>query len=121
MIPLDKQDAVDRGLREAFGTTTIDAITAHTEGHTPSLVYRIVVSGTPYLLKIITRAEDQTRHYANMSRAATGELAPTVVYASVPDKVAITNYVSKRPLSSDDARVRLPDVLRSLHALPASG
>ena len=75
MIPEDKRDAVDRALREAFGATHYDAITRVTGGHTNSLVFRIVVGGSPYLLKIIRHADDPTRHYASMKAAAEAGLA----------------------------------------------
>jgi hypothetical protein len=47
---------VNRGLREAFGVTELEDISRITLGQTSSLVFRIVVGGSPYLLKIITRA-----------------------------------------------------------------
>ena len=56
MIPEEKNEAVTRGLREALGVTGFEDISRITRGQTSSLVFRIVVSGLPYLLKIITRA-----------------------------------------------------------------
>jgi len=62
MIPQEKREAVTRGLREAFGLTAFEEISQITRGRTSSLVFRIIVCGSPYLLKIITRTEDPTRH-----------------------------------------------------------
>jgi hypothetical protein len=118
MIPQDKRDAVSRGLSEAFGVTDYEDISRITRGHTPSLVFRIIVRGSPYLLKIITRAEDQTRHYANMRVAAAAGVAPRVLYASIPDHVSITDFVASSPLSRVEALAQLPALLRTLHALP---
>jgi hypothetical protein len=73
---------VSRGLREAFGVTEFEDISRITGGHTSSLVFRIIVRGSPYLLKIITRTEDPTRHYTSMQAAAVEGVAPRVWYAS---------------------------------------
>ncbi len=57
MIPHEKSAAVTKGLREAFGVTEFEDIRMMTKGHTTALVFRIVVKGTPYLLRIITRTD----------------------------------------------------------------
>jgi thiamine kinase-like enzyme len=118
MIPQDKSEAVAHGLHEAFGVTTFDDISPITKGHTASLVFRIVVQGCPYLLKIITRAEDQTRHYTCMRAAAEGGVAPRVRYTGIPDHISITDFIESKPLSRSDALARVPATLRTLHALP---
>ncbi len=58
MIPPENTTAVTRGLREAFGVTEFEDISMLTKGQTSSLVFRIVVRGAPFLLKIITRPYD---------------------------------------------------------------
>jgi hypothetical protein len=118
MIPPDKIEAVTRGLREAFGVTQLEDISPVSGGHTPSLVFRIVVAGSPYLMKIITRKEDPTRHYTSMRSAADAGIAPQVWYTSAPDHISITDFVDNTPLSRSEALIRLPAVLRALHALP---
>jgi hypothetical protein len=117
MIPPEYRDAVDRGLRAAFDTTQLDDITPITKGNTASPVFRIVVRGEPFVLKVITRAEDQTRHYTNMSAAAEAGLAPVVRYANVADHITISDCIVQQPLSRRDAVTRLPALLRRLHAL----
>ena len=69
MIPQEKSEAVTRGLREAFGVSEFEDISRITRGRTASLVFRIIVGGSPYLLKIITPAEDPTRHYSGTTQA----------------------------------------------------
>ncbi len=118
MIPQEKSDAVTRGLREAFGVSEFEDISRITRGQTASLVFRIVVGGSPYLLKIITRAEDPARHYTSMRAAAEQGMAPRVIYTNVEDHISITDFVEAQPLSVAEARVRLPALLRRLHALP---
>src|SRR5580658_6954146 len=75
MIPQEKIDAVNRGLREAFGVTEFEDISRITRGQTSSLVFRIVGRGSPYLLKIINHRDDPARHYTSMKAAAEAGLA----------------------------------------------
>jgi Phosphotransferase enzyme family len=84
-------------------------------------VFRIIVRGSPYLLKIITRADDSTLHYTSMKAAAEAGLAPRVWYTDIENKISITDFVQVAPLSISEARVRLPAVLRTLHQLPPFG
>ena len=118
MIPQETSAAVTRGLREAFGVREFEEISRITRGQTSSLVFRVMVRGTPYLLKIIMRTDDPTRHYTCMKAAAEAGLAPQVRYANIEDKVSITDFVKAEPLSISEALVRLPAFLRTLHALP---
>jgi aminoglycoside phosphotransferase (APT) family kinase protein len=118
MIPQEKSEAVTRGLREAFGVTEFEDISRITRGHTSSLVFRIIVRGSPYLLKIITRAEDPTRHYTSMKAAAEAGVAPRVWHTDIENKISITDFVEPEPLPVSEALFRLPALLRTLHALP---
>jgi thiamine kinase-like enzyme len=118
MIPQEKSAAVTRGLLQAFGVTEFEEIRMMTKGHTPSLVFRIVVRGSPVLLKIIMLPYDPTRHFTNMKAAAEAGLAPHVRYTSIEDKISITDFVEAVPFPVADALVRIPAALRALHALP---
>ncbi len=118
MIPQEKSAAVIRGLREAFGVTAFEDIRRLTGGHTSSLVFRIVVRGSPFLLKIIMRTDDPTRHFTCMKAAAEAGLAPHVWYTSIEDRIAITDFVEAAPFAVTDALARIPAALRTLHALP---
>jgi aminoglycoside phosphotransferase (APT) family kinase protein len=121
MIPQENSEAVTRGLREAFAVTECEDISRVTGGHTSSLVFRIIVRGSPYLLKIIKHNDDPTRHYASMKAAAEAGLAPRVWYTNIEDKLSITEFVKAEPLPVSDALVRLPALLRTLHTLPRFG
>jgi aminoglycoside phosphotransferase (APT) family kinase protein len=121
MIPQEKSEAVTRGLREAFGVAEFEDISRITGGHTSSLVFRIIVRGSPYLLKIITRSEDPTRHYTSMKAAAEAGVAPRVCYSNIEDKIFISDFVEAEPLPVSEALVRLPALLRTLHTLPPFG
>jgi hypothetical protein len=120
MIPEEKIEAVSRGLREAFGITSFEDICMLTKGLSTALVFRIVVRGSPYLLRIITRTDainDPTRQFACMSAAAEAGLAPRVLYTSIPDRISITDFVEAVPFPITDALVRMPQTLRRLHTL----
>lgn len=121
MIPEDKKDAVTRALRYAFGVEVFDDLRPLTVGLSSALVFRIVVKGHPYLLRVITRDDaisDPTRQFACMKSAAEAGLAPRVLYTSIEDRVSITDFVEARPFPRAEALDRIPATLRTLHALP---
>jgi aminoglycoside phosphotransferase (APT) family kinase protein len=121
MIPEAKTAAVGRALREAFGVNEFEDIRMLTAGLSTALVFRIVVRGRPYLLRVITRTDamnDPTRQFACMKSAAAAGLAPRVWYTSTEDRISITDFVEARPFPTTEARVLLPATLKTLHALP---
>jgi hypothetical protein len=72
MIPQEKMAAVTLGLREAFGATGFSDIRAMTKGLSTDLVFRIVVRGSPYLPRVITRIDersDPVRHFTCVNAA----------------------------------------------------
>jgi aminoglycoside phosphotransferase (APT) family kinase protein len=127
MIPEAKKNAVTRALREAFGVTEFEDIRMLTAGLSSALVFRIVVRGCPYLLRVIMDTGsaagpgrgDQTHHFSCMKRAAEAGIAPKVWYTSTEDRVSITDFVEARPFPRTEALVRMPATLQTLHALPA--
>jgi aminoglycoside phosphotransferase (APT) family kinase protein len=121
MIPQEKSAAVTRGLREAFGVTEFEDIRKMTKGHTSALVFRIVVKGRPYLLRIIMHTNSMigpTRQFTCMKAAAAAGLAPHVWCTSTEDQISITDFVEEAPFPATEALVRMPTVLRTLHTLP---
>jgi hypothetical protein len=123
MIPSEKSAAVTRSLREAFGVTTFEEIREIDKGRTLALVYRIVVQGTPYLLRIISdlqmRMISPVRQFTCMQIVAEAGIAPRVHYASIEDGISITDFVEEVPFAAAEALVRMPTLLRALHGLPA--
>jgi aminoglycoside phosphotransferase (APT) family kinase protein len=121
MIPEAKKAAVVRALRETFGVSEFDDMQIVTAGLSSALVFRIVVRGSPYLLRVITRTDamnDPTRQFACMKSAAAAGLAPRVWYASTEDRISITDFVPARFFPATEAVVLLPVTLQTLHALP---
>ena len=118
MIPPDHHAAVARALRDAFGVTEIDDFRAMADRPTANPVFRIVVRGSAYLLRINTRKGDVARQYACMQAAAEAGLAPRVWYTHSEDRISITDFVEATPLSRAGALVWIPAALRTLHSLP---
>jgi len=121
MIPPEKSAAVFRGLREAFGATGIEDIRRMTKGLSSDLIFRIVVQGSPFLLRIMTRIDernDPTRLFTAMKAAAEAGLAPRVWHTDIEDGISITDFVEAVPFSTTEAMVLIPGALQRLHALP---
>ena len=125
MIPETKREAVVRALGEAFGVAEFEEIQTMSAGLSPALVFRMVVKGRPYLMRVVTDTDaavgpgrgDQTRHYRCMKSAAEAGIGPRVWYTNTEDRVSITDFVEARPLPRREALALLPSTLRRLHAL----
>ena len=126
MIPEAKKEAVARGLREAFGVTEFEGIERLTAGMSAAQVFRIVVEGRAYLLRIILNTAaapgpgqgDPTRQFACMRSAAEVWIAPRVWYTSIEDGVSITDFVEAQAFPIREALALIPAALQKLHALP---
>lgn len=121
MIPEDKKSAVERALQTAFGVTAFESIREMTAGLSSALIFRIEVLGKAYLLRIITRTDamaDPTKHFACMQAGSEAGLAPRVWYASVEDRISITDFIEAKPFPMNEAKVLLSGMIRRLHALP---
>src|SRR5580704_7820902 len=100
MIPEAKNTAVSRALREAFGVSECEDIRMMTAGLSKALVFRIVVRGNPYLLRVVMNTGatvgpgqgDQTHHFSCMKLGAEAGLAPRVWYTSPEDGISMTDF-----------------------------
>ncbi|MGO4292056.1 phosphotransferase [Chitinophaga sp. RAB17] len=121
MIPATKETAVKQALHVTFGVNEFEDIRQLTTGLSTALVFRILVLKKPYLLRIITRTDlmgDPTHEYACMQAAADAGIAPKVLYTNITDRIAITDFVETTPFPREEARIKLPDLLKRLHSLP---
>jgi len=126
MIPELKNDAIARALQEALGVSEFEEIRKLTGGLSKALVFRIVVRGCPYLLRVIMDTDasvgpgqgDQTNHFACMKVVAKAGIGPRVWYTSTGDGISITDFVEARPFPRTEALALLTGTLRKLHALP---
>ena len=126
MIPIENSDEVVRALWEAFGVTEFEAIRPLTAGLSKALVFRIVVRGRPYVLRIVVKRGgaagpgqgDQRYHFACMRVAAEAGIAPRLRYASVEDGISIADFVERGPFPRTTALALVPATLQRLHAGP---
>jgi len=121
MIPEEKSAGVARALRETFGVTEFEDTCRMTKGLSSDLVFRIVVHGSPFLLRIMTRINETNapeRIFACMKAAAEAGVAPRVLYCNAEDGIAIIDFIEAAPFPLTEARMLLPRTLRRLHALP---
>lgn len=120
MIPEEKSESVRRAFREAFGVTDVEEMRSVAKGLSSDLVYRIVVNGSPYVLRIVTRLNEQTdpqRQFACMQAASEAGITPRVWYANVDDGICISEYIEPKMFPIEEALVRIPVTLRRLHSL----
>jgi aminoglycoside phosphotransferase (APT) family kinase protein len=117
-----------RGSTRVAGSVWGERVRRHPEltaGLSSALIFRIVVCGCPYLLRVTSTDAtvgpgrgDPTRQFACMRMAAEAGIAPRVWYTSTEDRVSITDFVHARSLPATEAVVRLPVILERVHALP---
>jgi hypothetical protein len=120
-LPESKSAAVSKALHETFAVTEPEDIRQLTVGLSTALIFRIVVKGSPYLLRVNTRTDamgDLTHHLTCMKPAAEASLAPRIHYANTEDRILITDFVEGRPFCQKEAARLLPLTLRAMHALP---
>nr|WP_294947539.1 phosphotransferase [uncultured Mucilaginibacter sp.] len=121
MIPEEKKAALTRALNDTFGINDFEDISHLNAGLSSALVYKITVLGKPYLLKIITRTDamaDPTNQYTCVRDAAAAGIAPKVWYTNVHDRISITDFVDAKPFPISEAKVKMPLLLKRLHAMP---
>lgn len=126
LIPETKLATVEKALHEAFNTTTVESIMPLTGGRSSALVYRIMVRGKLYLLRLVMEADqfrDPVRQHICMNIAAEAGIAPHVYYTDPEDALSITDFIETTPLSrhfaSQDALLfELVKTIKSIHATP---
>jgi hypothetical protein len=119
MIPEEKQPAVKRALHEAFGVDEYEEIRPLSGGLSSAMTFKISVRNKPYLLKIMRKEviSDPANEFACMRAGAEAGIAPRIWYASVEDRLMISDFVEAKPFPEDMAR-RMAGVIRRLHDLP---
>ena len=121
MIPEEKISTVTKALQTTFGTSEYEQITQLTAGLSTALIFRIVVLGKPYLLRVNTRTDmmgDLTHQINCLKMPVEAALAPKLLYASIEDRILITDFIDAKPFPLAQARLKMPGLLRRLHGLP---
>jgi aminoglycoside phosphotransferase (APT) family kinase protein len=119
-IPEDRRERARSALAAAFGRSPVTSLEPIAPGASASS-YRVDVAGRPYLLRLESSRRDPVRDphrsYGCMRAAAEAGLAPAVHHADAEAGVAITDFVTQRPLS--DYPGGLPAMFRDLGMLIA--
>lgn len=117
MIPTEHREVVLRSLKAAFGTTSYEPVELLAGGFR-AVAARIVVARRHYVLRIGASAMiDPAVEQANVRAGAEAGLAPRIAYASVEDRVIISDYVA-RATPPPDLGVVLGRTIARIHALP---
>src|ERR1700693_3814494 len=117
LIPETKITAVKYALQTTFGVDEFADISQLTAGLSSALIFRIVVLGKPYLLRVITRTDamsDPSHYYSCMNRAADAGLAPHILYAGIEDRISITDFVEAKTFQISEARLKMPALIKRL-------
>lgn len=125
-IPETKAFAVERALQKTFNTTTFDSVALLTGGLSSALVYKIVVQGKPYVMRLIMHIDpmsDPARQFTCMKIAAESGVAPYVHYTSVEDALCIIDYIETVPLREQidknaELLSQLVKTVKTLHRAP---
>jgi aminoglycoside phosphotransferase (APT) family kinase protein len=121
MIPENKKTVLSHALQVTFGVSEFEDLNQLTAGLSSALVFRMMLLGKPYLLRIITRTDamaNPTLEYACMKAGAEVGIAPRVWYTNIDERLAITDFVEAKPFKLEEAKIKLPALLRQLHSLP---
>jgi aminoglycoside phosphotransferase (APT) family kinase protein len=126
-------DLLPRASRDAVAAAVASTFAAPIEGLSPlggglsgSLVYRMVVAGRAYLLRVaVTRDHfrDPRRHFACLKIAAQVELSPAVHHLDDQAGIAITDFIAAAPFAAmhrlrAELLVDLASAIRRLQAAP---
>jgi aminoglycoside phosphotransferase (APT) family kinase protein len=126
-IPEDHRERARSALAATFGRSPVAALEPIVVGAS-ALIYRVEVGGRPYLLRLESSRRDEVRDphrsYVCMQAAADAGIAPAVHHADPVAAVAITDFVSHRPMTdyrgaSTDLARDLGNLVARLQAVPA--
>lgn len=121
MIPENKQIAVTKALQSAFGINEFESIQQLTKGLSSALIFKIIVHGKPYLLRVITRTDamgDPSHYFECMRIADDASLGPRIHYLDIEDRISITDFIEPHFFPIPEAREKIPELLKRLHSLP---
>ena len=124
LVPATKVNAVNRALQATFDTQSVDSITPLSGGLSTAFVYKIIVAGKPYVLRLIMHQDalnDPARQFTCMKLAAAVGVAPRVHYASVEDALSIIDFVDAQRLMTafatrQELLITLANTVKAIHS-----
>lgn len=121
-IPFEKRKAVLHATREALSAVEIESVEQIAKGVSGAGVFKIAVSGKPYLLRIDGPPDgvrNNSRHYTCLRIAAEAEISPRVIYANAEEGIAITDFVHADSALKTERKTSclkpLVDAVKKLH------
>lgn len=117
LIPASSLSAVESALLKTFGTTTVTEIILLAGGLSASSVFKIVVNGQPYILKVDSSpVVVDVQNISSMEVAAQAGIAPPVYYSNRAEGVTITGFIKSTPLQAvyNSPEVLLPEIARTI-------
>lgn len=121
MIPDSKRESVEHALQQTFGIRTPEAIELLTGGMSSALVFKILIRGAPYLLRLTMKNDvfsDRARQFACLKIAADAGVTPSVLYSDAQRGLSVTGYIEERPLKDVPLMPHLSGLIRKIHSLP---
>lgn len=95
-----EREAAQAALRDVLGTAPVDAVTPLSGGATAARLFRIDARGRHYLLRIEGTPSPLRNpyQYVSLRIAAEAGIAPRLYYADETSRVAVMDFVQRRPL-----------------------
>lgn len=122
LIAPERLKEVETALLETFNTAVPEEITLLQGGLSAAPVYKLIVNGLPYILKL-SDAMVEPDLPTCMAIAAAGGIAPPVQYVNHGAGITITSFIASMPLhgaftSAETLLPQLAKTIRSVHELP---
>ncbi len=122
-IPAAKLAAIEIALSEAFNTIDVTSINTLVDGLSGSSVYKIVVNGKSYLLKLSLLNDTKNAFSDNAVLAAKAGIAPQLHYENKLQGISISDFVNSKPIRSvftpDRLINQLAGVVKAIHKIPS--
>lgn len=123
-IPTERIAAIEAVLVKVFNTTDVTGISLLAGGLSGSAVYKIVIGGRPYVLKL-TPSGGTTPIPGSLALAAAAGIAPALRYEDKLQGIVISDFVDNKPVRGTFAPDKLMDELaraiKTVHEIPYDG
>ncbi|MBS1661830.1 MAG: phosphotransferase [Bacteroidetes bacterium] len=121
LIPESHRAALETALGKIFSQAAVEKIERLAGGLSGSGVYKMLIGGQAYVLKLDTPSE---RQHQGLVCASEGGIAPKLYHLDPAAGITITGYVENQParvvLGPERLVSELAQTIRSIHALPCS-
>lgn len=120
-IPTERIAAIETVLVKVFNTTDVTSISLLAGGLSGSAVYKIVISGRPYVLKL-TSPNNTTEIPGSLALAAAAGIAPALIYEDKLEGIVISDFIDNKPVrgifAPDKLVAELGRAIKTVHETP---